>query len=199
MRLIKRYSNRRLYDTRASRTITHRELAALVRRGEALRVVDTVTGSDITAEVLGRIAFRETAAWTTARESQALFTRIIELGGERTMSILKNTVLASIGAFEVSKARAEKIVDELIKRGEVEKGDKTKAVMEILDRAEKSTAKVYGKVAAEVRKVQQEVAKYSDQAKKYKLVKTEDLRALEEKVERLTRLIEDMEARSGKS
>ncbi len=195
MRVIRRYSNRRLYDSQTSRTIKHEDLAELIRNGERFQIVDSVSGEDITSEVLGRLAFAEAAKGADSTETRDFFAWIIESGGEKTMSVLKNTVLASIGAFEVSKARAEKIVDELIRRGEVEKGEKTEAVMELLDKAEKSTAKAYGKVVEEVKKVQQEVSKYTTQAQQYKVVKKEDIATLEAKVDRLTELVQSLEAK----
>ena len=193
MRIIKRYSNRRLYDTAASQTLTHRELAALIRAGEQLRVIDNGTGKDITVEVLGRILVAESASWNEETNPADLFSRIIELGGDKTMSILKNTVLASIGAFEVSKAKAEKIIDDLIKKGELNKSDRKEAVMELLDKAEKSTAKVYDKVAGEAGKAQKEIVKFADQVKKYQLVKKDDIKKLESKVDKLTRLVTKLE------
>ncbi|MEW5994964.1 MAG: polyhydroxyalkanoate synthesis regulator DNA-binding domain-containing protein, partial [Candidatus Zixiibacteriota bacterium] len=99
MRTIKRYSNRRLYDQQTSRTLTQPELAALIKRGVEVRVVDAASGRDITVAVLGKIVLAEAEQWDNAGESKELLTSIIKLGGRKTMSILRNTVLASIGAF----------------------------------------------------------------------------------------------------
>ena len=55
MRLIKKYSNRRLYDTSASSYVNLDELAALVRSGEEVQVVDAKTGDDLTRPVLVQI------------------------------------------------------------------------------------------------------------------------------------------------
>lgn len=55
MRTIKKYSNRRLYDTDASRYVNLDELAALVRGGEDVRVVDAKSGDDLTRQVLVQI------------------------------------------------------------------------------------------------------------------------------------------------
>lgn len=52
MRTIKKYANRRLYDTEASTYINLEGLADLVRAGEDVRVVDVKTGEDLTREVL---------------------------------------------------------------------------------------------------------------------------------------------------
>jgi polyhydroxyalkanoate synthesis repressor PhaR len=53
--LIKKYSNRRLYDTSDSRYITLEELAEKVRKGEEVHVVDAKTGEDLTAATLTQI------------------------------------------------------------------------------------------------------------------------------------------------
>src|SRR5579859_502314 len=55
--VIKRYANRKLYDTQAKRYVTLELLAALVRRGEEVRVVDHASGDDITDLILAQIIF----------------------------------------------------------------------------------------------------------------------------------------------
>ncbi len=47
-RVIKKYSNRRLYDTAESRYITLDELAESIRRGAEVRVLDAQSGEDLT-------------------------------------------------------------------------------------------------------------------------------------------------------
>lgn len=54
-RVIKKYSNRRLYDTAESRYITLDELAECVRRGADARVLDAQTGDDLTQATLAQI------------------------------------------------------------------------------------------------------------------------------------------------
>jgi polyhydroxyalkanoate synthesis repressor PhaR len=53
--LIKKYGNRRLYDTGDSRYVTLDELAAKIRSGADLRVVDAQTGEDLTQATLTQI------------------------------------------------------------------------------------------------------------------------------------------------
>ncbi|HEY6972134.1 MAG TPA: polyhydroxyalkanoate synthesis regulator DNA-binding domain-containing protein [Candidatus Angelobacter sp.] len=53
--VIKKYGNRRLYDTSASRYINLDELAALVRQGKDVQVVDSRTGEDLTRVTLTQI------------------------------------------------------------------------------------------------------------------------------------------------
>jgi polyhydroxyalkanoate synthesis repressor PhaR len=195
MRVIKRYSNRRLYDTVASRTLTLIELAALVRAGTRVRVIDAGSGQDVTVEVLGRTLVTELSASQDDTRSRELLYRTIMKSGERSMSILKNTVLASIGAFQVTKAKAEKIIDELIKKGELNKSDRKKAVMELLDKAEKSTTQWREKVSKEAGRVQKEV---TSAVKKINVAKSSDLKKLEAKVDRLNASIKRLQDKLDK-
>jgi polyhydroxyalkanoate synthesis repressor PhaR len=57
--LIKKYANRKLYDTRTSRYITLDGIAELVRDGHDIRVVDRVNGNDITQVILSQIVLTE--------------------------------------------------------------------------------------------------------------------------------------------
>lgn len=57
--LIKKYANRKLYDTRTSKYVTLDGIADLVRAGHDIRVVDRDTGADITQVVLSQIVLTE--------------------------------------------------------------------------------------------------------------------------------------------
>lgn len=59
VRLIKRYGggSRKLYDTEESRYVSLDELAALVRAGQELRVVDSASGEDVTGQVLAQVIY----------------------------------------------------------------------------------------------------------------------------------------------
>jgi polyhydroxyalkanoate synthesis repressor PhaR len=57
--LIKKYANRKLYDTRASRYVTLEEIADLVRDGHHIEVVDRETGNDLTQVILSQIVLFE--------------------------------------------------------------------------------------------------------------------------------------------
>jgi polyhydroxyalkanoate synthesis repressor PhaR len=59
VRVIKRYANRKLYDTERSCYVTLEELATLVRAGEELRIVDNQTKEDLTSVTLAQILLEE--------------------------------------------------------------------------------------------------------------------------------------------
>jgi polyhydroxyalkanoate synthesis repressor PhaR len=57
--LIKKYGNRRLYDTRRSRYVTLGEVHDIIAAGEEIKVVDAKTGADLTKLVVTKIIFLE--------------------------------------------------------------------------------------------------------------------------------------------
>jgi polyhydroxyalkanoate synthesis regulator phasin len=57
--LIKKYANRKLYDTRTSSYITLEGIAGLVRNGHEIKVVDRETGHDLTQVTLSQVVLSE--------------------------------------------------------------------------------------------------------------------------------------------
>jgi polyhydroxyalkanoate synthesis repressor PhaR len=60
--VLKKYGNRRLYDTNESRYVTLAEVAAMLQRGDDMRVVDAKTGEDLTKEILVQIILEREGA-----------------------------------------------------------------------------------------------------------------------------------------
>jgi polyhydroxyalkanoate synthesis repressor PhaR len=62
--VIKRYANRRLYNSRTGQYVSRKSLEEMGRRGEEFVVEDTTTGEDITHSVLGQIIVAQEAVQT---------------------------------------------------------------------------------------------------------------------------------------
>lgn len=58
-RIIKRYANRKLYDTRDSRYVTLQQIAEYVREGEDVRIIDNKSKEDLTNVTLAQIIYEE--------------------------------------------------------------------------------------------------------------------------------------------
>jgi polyhydroxyalkanoate synthesis repressor PhaR len=58
-RVVKRYANRKLYDTQRSRYVTLEQIAEMIRSGEDVRIVDNNSKEDLTAITLTQIIFEE--------------------------------------------------------------------------------------------------------------------------------------------
>jgi len=86
-RLIKRYGNRKMYDTKASRYVTLDGVTELIRSGEDLRIVDNDSGEDLTAVTFAQIIFEEEKKKSGLLEVPAL-RWIIQQGGATFQEIL---------------------------------------------------------------------------------------------------------------
>ena len=53
--ILKKYSNRRLYDTRNSRYVTLEDVAGMIRSGEQVQILDASTKEDVTAFILTQV------------------------------------------------------------------------------------------------------------------------------------------------
>ncbi len=58
-RVVKRYSNRKLYDTKDSRYVTLPQIAVMVRDGQEVQIIDNTTKDDITEVTLAQIIYEE--------------------------------------------------------------------------------------------------------------------------------------------
>jgi polyhydroxyalkanoate synthesis repressor PhaR len=109
-RLIKRYDNRKLYDTEAKQYVSLEELAALVRQGDHIQVVDNSTGEDLTVQTLARIIMEEGRSGK-ARVSTEFLHDMVRWGGKvvsTSREQLEKMVQASIEKLgPVRQAREE--------------------------------------------------------------------------------------------
>ncbi len=86
VRLIKRYGggSRKLYDTEESRYVSLDEIAAWVRRGQEIRVVDSASGEDVTAQTLAQVIYEEHRRGASFLSTRMLHDMIRK--GERALS-----------------------------------------------------------------------------------------------------------------
>ncbi|MFP5518273.1 MAG: polyhydroxyalkanoate synthesis regulator DNA-binding domain-containing protein [Bdellovibrionia bacterium] len=93
VKIIKRYQNRKLYDTQQSCYVTLDDIAKMIRTNEEVMVIDNKTKNDITAATLTQIIFE---AEKKASQYAPLFTlREIIQNGNGSIS----AYLAKLGAF----------------------------------------------------------------------------------------------------
>jgi polyhydroxyalkanoate synthesis repressor PhaR len=113
--LIKKYANRKLYDTRTSRYITLEGIAELVRDGHEIKVVDRETGQDLTQVILSQIVLseekrgpaRQVDAGTIQERGQALLDYV-----RKTLNVPADLV----NQMERRRGDLEGVIDEAIER-----------------------------------------------------------------------------------
>ena len=96
---IKKYANRRLYDTESSSYITLDRLAQFVREGREFEVVDAKSGEDITRQVLTQIIVDEEARGSTLLPLNVL-KQIIGLYGNSMQTFVPQYLEAAMEAFQ---------------------------------------------------------------------------------------------------
>jgi len=96
---IKKYANRRLYDTESSSYITLDRLAAMIREGRDFEVVDAKTGEDITHQVLTQIIVDEESRGSTMLPVNFL-RQLIGLYGGQMQGAVPPYLDAAMEAFE---------------------------------------------------------------------------------------------------
>jgi polyhydroxyalkanoate synthesis repressor PhaR len=95
---IKKYANRRLYDTERSCYITLEDLGAMVRDGREFRVVDAKSGDDITHNVLTQIIMDTETRGETLLPVNFL-RHLIGMYGDKMQSMVPQYLEASMAAF----------------------------------------------------------------------------------------------------
>lgn len=100
IRLIKKYPNRRLYDTQTSSYITLVDVKKLVLNNEEFKVVDAKTEEDITRGILLQIILEEEASGMPMFSSDVL-TQIIRFYGHAMQGMMRHYLEKNIEIFNV--------------------------------------------------------------------------------------------------
>jgi polyhydroxyalkanoate synthesis repressor PhaR len=96
--IIKKYANRRLYNTESSSYITLDHLAAMTRAGRDFKVVDAKTGEDITHNVLTQIIMEEESRGQTMLPVNFL-RQLIAMYGDSMQAMVPGYLEASMDSF----------------------------------------------------------------------------------------------------
>jgi polyhydroxyalkanoate synthesis repressor PhaR len=103
MRTIKRYANRKLYDTQRSRYVTLDQIAEMIRDGEDVKIVDNNSKEDLTSVTLAQIIFEEEKKQKSFLSLGAM-RNIIQSGGERIEELVSQAGRRVTGVFRKDKA-----------------------------------------------------------------------------------------------
>ena len=143
--IIKKYANRRLYDTESSTYITLDRLAQMVREDREFEVVDAKSGEDITRQVLTQIIVDEESRGTTMLPINFL-KQLIGLYGNSMQNFVPSYLEAAMDAFQrnqsaVKDAFSGNVFADMAKRNMTMFEDATRALSGTpKDKAQSSSA-----------------------------------------------------------
>jgi len=99
VRLIKKYPNRRLYDTKTSSYITLVDVKQMVLKQEEFQAVDAKTGEDLTRQILLQIILEEESSGSPMFTSDAL-SQMIRTYGNAMQGMMGGYLEKNINAFQ---------------------------------------------------------------------------------------------------
>jgi polyhydroxyalkanoate synthesis repressor PhaR len=108
--VIKRYSNRKLYDTQESRYVTLEELEELIRAGKEISVVDVSTGEDLTSVTLAQIILENERSHRATLPTAFLHQLIKH--GEAWQDFLQKSLKQSLEGIMTSQREADRVLRE---------------------------------------------------------------------------------------
>jgi polyhydroxyalkanoate synthesis repressor PhaR len=173
-RVIKRYSNRKLYDTKDSRYVTLLQIAEMVRGGEEVQIIDNNTKDDLTEVTLAQIIYEEQKAHSRSVPLQTLK----ELIHARTEKVLADLREGPIGRLIPGSKPPDEKPAEVVVAKEKEKERESKPTL--VDQAKEKL---------------EEVQHQLDERIKAILTSFRPLQQLQQEVRRLNERIEELERR----
>jgi len=121
MLIIKRYSNRKLYNTETKHYITLDQIAELIRNGREIQVIDNNSGEDITTLVLTQIILEQEKK-QAGNVPRPVLASLVQ-AGEQTMERMRRALANPIETLHQIDAEIEQRIDSLIARGEIAEED----------------------------------------------------------------------------
>lgn len=180
-KIIKRYTNRKLYDTVESRYVTLDEIGQMVKAGTEVKILDNRTKEDLTSVTLAQIIFEEEKK--TSKMSLRTLKDLIRHGGERAAQIVEDTQAELRGRVEAVRQAAEQRVQTLLKSGQ-QTSDRAK---EMVSASQEAVAQFQRRVDDRVRAAVEGMTSLSDLRR--------DLTSLSERLAELERKLNDLEKR----
>ncbi|MFT3917421.1 MAG: polyhydroxyalkanoate synthesis regulator DNA-binding domain-containing protein [Anaeromyxobacteraceae bacterium] len=155
-KIIKRYTNRKLYDTVESRYVTLDEIAEMIKAGAEVKVIDNRTKDDLTSVTLAQIIFEEEKK--TSKMSLETLRDLIRYGGEVAQRLVEGARGDLRGKVEAVRAVAEHQLGTLLERG-VATGDRAK---ELVTASQEAVAAVQKRIDERVRSAIEGVSSMGD-------------------------------------
>jgi len=112
--VIKRYSNRKLYDTQESRYVTLEEIEEMIRSGKEISVVDAATGEDLTSVTLTQIILENERNHRTALPA-AFLHQLIKYG-ETWQDFVQRSMKSSLEGLVSNQREMERVFREWSQR-----------------------------------------------------------------------------------
>lgn len=140
MLVIKRYPNRKLYDTETKKYITLDGISELIREGQEIQVLDHATGEDLTAVILTQIIFEQEKK-QSGFLPRSVLTGLVQAGGD-TLSSLRKTLASPLDMWGHVDEEIRRRVQSLISSGEIEEEEGASLLQKLLAQGSKAAGAI---------------------------------------------------------
>lgn len=168
-RVIKRYQNRKLYDTIASRYVTLDDIAALIRQGEDVQIIDNQNHDDLTSVTLTQIIFEQEKKKKSLLPLATL-RNIIQSGGEKIVDFVQSSIESGVSSITHAREEAERYIDKIIKKGDLSLEEGRHLIKEFIDEKLKTAldaVSVLPSLHSEIRALRKKIDQLENKLKKY--------------------------------
>jgi polyhydroxyalkanoate synthesis repressor PhaR len=185
MPLIKRYANRKLYDTESKRYITLEGIAEMIRQQQDVKVVDHETGEDITALTQAQIIFEQERKLRSSIP-RTVFTNIIQTGSD-TLSQVWHVLIPPDELKKAVNVEIEKRMQVLIQTDQIGDDDGLRILDLLLTAAPPEPEAAKPDRAAPLSGLEKLIKQRAPSQEQLEYL-TQQVEALTAEVERLTKL-----------
>jgi polyhydroxyalkanoate synthesis repressor PhaR len=135
MHQIKKYANRKLYDTTEKRYVSLTEIGELVRGGEEVCIVDNATGEDLTSVILAQLLARDRRE-SVEEISSGFLAQLIRKGGGTLSGYARKSAAFWHHTITLAEDEVEKLIGLLVKDREISEKEGRTLKKEILGYAD---------------------------------------------------------------
>lgn len=182
MHKIKKYANRRMYDSTDKKYVSMEDIAALVKDGQAVSIIDSTTGEDLTVAVLTQLLATETPDEGDL-SPQGLIADLLRKGGETISGLAEKSNVFWRSALDTAEDEFDKLVDAFVKEREASKAEGRSFRAEVTGYAESLRNWINANVDARINEV----------LAKTHLATRDEIEALNDKVDLLTEQVDELQ------
>jgi len=135
MHKIKRYANRKLYDTKTKKYITLNKIAELLKAGKEVSVLDNETGDDITAATVSQILARTKKGQTDHGASNVMI-QLLRKGPGTLVDYGKKYISLWDRALTMADEEIDRLVERLVTEKEITPSEGSRLKKDMLNRAD---------------------------------------------------------------
>ena len=184
MHLIKKYANRKMYDTTDKRYISRDQLAELIKKGEEVAIIDNRTGEDLTASVVSQLIGMDSKdKENEGAVSSRFLMQLLRKGGGTLTDYAKKYVSLWQGALTMAEDEIDKLVTMLVKNKELSLSEGNRLKKEIVG----YTNSLKGWISESIEK------RVGDVLDAMNLATNDQIKALSGKVDALDRKVKQLE------